>query len=191
MFLSQKQRRAVKSWKLNTSNLGKFEEFKYLFAKHGIDLEASHFDLKEIDSDPIKVVAHKASQLEENIIVDDTSLDIEGTTIGINIRWLLEHLTQCVGRIAKWTVLLAYRQGNQIYIYKGMVSGSIVLQRGTAGFGFDPVFLPDGSQNTLAQVKPDMFNARALAVESLIKGDVWIKHPLIEHWEGPWQKNSH
>jgi len=175
------------SWKLNTSNLGKFEEFKRLFAQYGSKLETSHFDLKEIDSDPTKVVAHKASQLEENVIVEDTSLDIVGASIGIHIRWLLDHLADYVGRRAEWTVLLAFRQRDQVYIYKGSVSGTIVLPRGTTGFGFDPVFLPDGSTNTLAESKPDEVNARAKAVESLIKGDVWTKHPVIESWEGPWQ----
>lgn len=178
------------TWKLNTSNPGKFEEFRRLFAQYGSTLETSHFDLKEIDSDPIKVVAHKASQLGENIIVEDTSLDIEGASVGVNIRWLLDHLTEYAGRKAEWTVLLAVHQGNEIYIYKGSVSGTIVPPKGTAGFGFDPVFLPNGSTDTLAESKPDVFNARAKAVESLLKGDVWTKHSLIENWEGPWQ-NDH
>lgn len=179
------------TWKLNTSNPGKFEEFKRLFAKYGSTLETSHIDLKEIDADPIKVVAHKASQLGENIIVEDTSLDIEGASVGVNIRWLLDHLTEYAGRKAEWTVLLAFRENNQIYIYKGSISGTIVQPRGTTGFGFDPVFLPNGSTKTLAESKPDLFNARAKAVESLLQGSVWAKHPIIENWEGPWQKGDH
>lgn len=179
------------SWKLNTSNLGKFEEFKRLFAQYGQILETSHFDLKEIDADPIKVIAHKASQLEENIIVEDTSLDIEGASIGINIRWLLDHLTEYAGRKAEWTVLLAFRERDQILIYKGSVSGTIVLPKGTKGFGFDPVFLPIGSKETLAESKPDAVNARAKAVYALLEGSVWTKHPMIQKWEGPWQKNDH
>lgn len=178
-------------WKLNTSNPGKFEEFKRLFAKNGSVLETSHFDLKEIDADPIQVVAHKASQLGENIIVEDTSLDIEGASVGIHIRWLLDHLPEYAGRKAEWTVLLAFRQGNQILIYKGSISGTIVLPKGTAGFGFDPVFLPSGSTETLAESKPDSSNARAKAVEALLKGVVWTKHPMIENWEGPWQNDDH
>lgn len=179
------------SHKLNTSNLGKFEEFKRLFSKYGSALETSHIDLREIDADPVKVVAHKASQLGENSIVEDTSLDIEGASVGVNIRWLSDNLTEYVGRKAEWTVLLACRQNNEIYIYKGTVSGIIVLPRGTTGFGFDPVFLPNGSTETLAESKPDLFNARAKAVESLLKGNFWVKHPIIEKWDGPWQKNDH
>lgn len=175
-------------WKLNTSNPGKFEEFKRLFTQNGSDLEASNFDLEEIDADPIQVVAHKASQLAENIVVEDTSLDIEGASVGFNIRWLLDHLSEYKGRKAEWVVLLAVRQGNEVYIYKGSLAGTIVLPRGNGGFGFDPVFLPDGATKTLAESKPDMFNARAKAVVALIKGEIYSKHPLIEKWEGPWQK---
>jgi len=191
LFVGELNQMKRSTWKLNTSNPGKFEEFKRLFAKYGSILETSHIDLKEIDADPIKVVAHKASRLGENIIVEDTSLEIEGASVGINIRWLLDHLTEYAGRKAEWTVLLAFRQDNQIYIYKGRVSGEIVLPRGTTGFGFDPVFLPNGSTKTLAEFKPDLLNARAKAVESLLKGNVWMKHPIIENWEGPWQKNDH
>lgn len=176
-------------WKLNTSNLGKFEEFKRLFDQHGSSLEATHIDLDEIDADPIKVIAHKASQLGENVIVEDTSLDIEGASVGVNIRWLLDHLKDLVGKRAEWTVLLGFRQGNEVFIYKGSVLGTIVEPKGSAGFGFDPVFQPDGADKTLAEAKPDAVNARAKAVEALIKGDVFMKHPIIEDWEGPWQKS--
>lgn len=175
------------NWKLNTSNPGKLEEFKKLFGGYGCTLEASYYDLMEIESDPASVVAHKASQLGENILVEDTSLEIEGASIGINIRWLLDHLSEYEGRHAQWTVLLAYRQGDQILIYSGVVSGIIVQARGSAGFGFDPVFLPDGTCHTLAEFKPDQFNARAKAVKALMEGVIWKTHPVIEKWEGAWQ----
>lgn len=181
----------MKSWKLNTSNLGKFEEFKRLFAQNGSVLEASHFDLKEIDANPLEVVAHKASQLAENLLVEDTILDIEEASVGINIRWLLEHLSEYKGRKAEWIVLLAYRQGKAVNIYRGSLTGTIVSPRGEGGFGFDPVFLPEGATKTLAESKPDLFNARAKAVEALLKGDIFAKHPIIEKWDGPWQKSNY
>jgi len=178
-------------WKLNTSNLGKFEEFKRMFAQYGITLEATHFDLKEIDADPISVVAHKASQLGDHVIIEDTSLEIEGASVGVNVRWLLDHLPEYAGRKTYWTVLLAYREGNEVIIYKGCVSGTIVQPSGTSGFGFDPVFLPEGASKTLAESKPDQYNARAKAVEALVKKKGAITHPVIEKWEGPWQSDDH
>lgn len=180
-----------KVWKLNTSNLGKFEEFERLFSQYGYELEASHIDLEEIDADPIQVIAHKASQLSEDTVVEDTSLDIEGADVGVNIRWLLDNLGQFVGKKAEWTVLLGFRRGEEVCIYKGSISGTIVVSTGGAGFGFDPVFLPTGATKTLAESKPDKFNARAKAVEALIKGEMYTIHPVIVDWNGPWQKNSH
>ena len=178
-------------WKLNTSNPGKFKEFERLFAQYGSDLEPTHFDITEIEASPITVVAHKASQLGENILVEDTSLDIESASVGIHIRWLMDHLSDHVGRRAEWTGLLAFRQGDKVLIYKGSILGKIVEPRGTSGFGFDAVFLPNGATKTLAESKPDHCNARAQAVEALMKGAIWTQHPVIEKWEGPWQKNGH
>jgi XTP/dITP diphosphohydrolase len=177
----------MKTWKLNTSNLGKFEEFKQLFNRYGDTIEATHIDLNEIVATPIEVIAHKASQLEDNIIVDDTTLDIEGASIGIHVRFLLEHLPEYAGRKATWTTYLAYRKEHQVLIYKGVVKGTIALPQGATGYGFDPVFIPEGSTKTLAEFKPDSCNARAIAVEALVKGEVWMTHPLIETWSGPWQ----
>lgn len=174
-------------WKLNTSNKGKLDEFKQLFAKHGAELEATQVDLKEIDADHVTVVTHKASQLGDNIIVEDTSLEVEGADIGTNIRWLLDHLNNYIGHKAVWTVLLALRQGNEILIYKATVAGKIVASKGSAGFGFDPVFQPDGSSQTLAESKPEKFNARAKAVTALLEGSPWLTQPILKDWNGPWQ----
>lgn len=178
-----------KTYKINTSNPGKYEEFKRLFALYGANLESTHIDLKEIEADPIQVVAHKASQLEEGVIVEDTNLHVEGGSFGINIRWLLNHLTEYIDHKAEWTVYLAVRQGNEILIYKGEVLGKIVKPRGEGGFGFDPVFLPEGASKTLAEEKPESVNARAHAVKSLIDKTVYARHPIIKEWKGPWQND--
>lgn len=178
----------MKIWKLNTSNKGKLKEFESLFAQHGFQIEATKMDLKEIEADHLSVVAHKASQLEEGVLVEDTSLDIEGASVGINVRWVLEHLSDFIGHKAVWTVLLAYRDQDQILIFKGMVHGTIVEPRNVLeGFGFDPVFLPDGYSKTLSESKPFEVNARAMAVDALIKNDVFIVRPALYDWEGPWQ----
>jgi XTP/dITP diphosphohydrolase len=177
-----------KTKKLNTSNPGKFEEFKRLFEESGYTLEGTAVDLPEIDADHLTIVVNKASQLEEDIIVEDTSLEVEGAEFGTNIRWLLDHLQEYTGRKALWVVLLAVRQGNEILIYKGTVLGTIVNPKGTSGFGFDPFFLPEGATQTLAESKPDHFNARAQAVQALVTGNIWAKRPVMKQWKGPWQK---
>lgn len=176
-------------WQINTSNPGKLQEFQRLFAKYDITLLSTQFDLDEIESDPVTVVAHKASQLGDLILVEDTSLDIEGASVGINVRWLIDHLDEYIGRKAVWRVLLAYHQADEVFIYKGEVQGIIVPARGKQGFGFDPVFLPEGSHQTLAESKPDEVNARALAVDALVNSDLFTVVDAIYQWDGPWQEN--
>ena len=176
-------------WQLNTSNKGKLQEFQRLFSKYGVTLSNTQFDLDEIEADAITVVAHKASQLGELILIEDTSLDIEGASVGVNVRWLIDHLNDYIGRRALWTLLLAYRFGDEVIVYKGEVPGTIVSPQGESGFGFDPVFLPNGSDLTLAQSKPDEVNARAWAVDALMKDDKFTTVKAIYDWDGPWQQH--
>lgn len=176
-------------YQLNTSNPGKLKEFQQFFALHGHTVKATCIDLKEIDADPITVVTHKASQLAEGIIVEDTTLDIEGETVGIHVRWLLDHLSNYIGRQASWIVLMAYRSKDQVFIFKGELKGKIVSPQGTDGFGFDPVFMPEGSNQTLAELKDPRINARAAAVEALLANQLFSIRPVMKHWTGPWQQH--
>lgn len=178
----------ILDWKLNTSNQGKLKEFREIFKNYGAKLSATTIDLKEVDADDVTVVIHKASQLDEHVIVDDTSLNVEGADLGVNIKWLIQHLDELVGKKACWSVLLAYREGDQVFIYQGEVLGTIVKPRGASGFGFDPYFQPDGSKLTLAEYKPSNLNARALAVDALMNDLTFTIEPVIKEWKGPWQK---
>ncbi|NRA43576.1 MAG: non-canonical purine NTP pyrophosphatase [Oligoflexales bacterium] len=172
---------------LNTSNKGKLAEFQQLFAQFGISLQASNHDLAEIAADPISVMAHKASCLQDLCLVDDTSLEVEGAEVGINIRWLLKDLQNHLGKKATWTVLLGHKKGGKVYLYQGQIEGSIVSPQGEGGFGFDPYFQPVGSTKTLAQHKPPQLNARALAVADFVNQKVFQIHKPIENWQGEWQ----
>lgn len=177
----------MKRFKLNTSNQGKFKEFERLFAAFGIALDATHVDLKEIAADPLSVIVHKASVAGERVIVEDTSLDVEGEAVGVHVRSMLEELPRFLGKKVRWRVLLAYREENQVFIYTGELAGVLVNARGSSGFGFDPYFLPEGEELTLAESKPDSLNARAMAVEALVQGKPFRVMPANAYWEGPWQ----
>jgi inosine/xanthosine triphosphate pyrophosphatase family protein len=120
--------------------------------------------------------------------VDDSILDVEGAKIGINIRWMLDHLSQFEGHKALWTVHLAYREKGRVLVFEGKVKGTIVPSRGGGDFGFNPVFQPEGSDKTLAESKPDSVNARALAVEALMQGRVKVTKPAMDDWNGRWQE---
>ncbi len=103
------------------------------------------------------------------------------------MKWLLANLDTLENRKAKWRVLLAFRDGNDVYVSEGIVNGKLVQKRGEGGFGFDPVFLPDGAEKTLAQDKPDSVNARAKAVENLVNRKFIAVENAIDNWQGGWQ----
>lgn len=177
-------------WRLNTSNPGKLKEFQRLFQHYDCELVATHFDIKEIAADPLQVIVHKSSHLGDRILVEDTSLDIEDASVGVHVKWLMEHLKELIGHKAVWTVLLAYRENNQVFVFEGTVPGTIVNATGHAeGFGFDPYFRPDGSDKTLAESKPDHYSARAKAVHALFSNNIKAILPVMEHWDGDWQNS--
>jgi len=173
--------------RLNTSSEGKLQEYQRLFSQYNVLVEATSVDIDEIDADTVSVVAHKASQVPEGVLVEDTSLDIEGARVGVHIRWFLDHLNELQGHKARWISLLAKRVQSKIYIYLGEIEGTIVRKRGSEGFGFDPYFLPHGEKETLAESKPDRLNARALAISAFMEGkESYIVDPIYK-WEGNWQ----
>lgn len=179
-------------WVINTSNKGKQTEFKKLFAEHGLNLDVTTIDLPEIKSDPLSVVVHKASQMPAGVIVEDTSLEIAGVEVGVNVRWFSsENLAEYAGRPVVWRVLLAYAQDGMVHVFEGKVYGTVVPPRGDQGFGFDPIFLPEGAHRTLAEDKPNTVNARALAVAAFAENRPHAIVPVKKHWDGPWQDGSH
>lgn len=91
-----------------------------------------------------------------------------------NIDLLLKNLKDETNRKARFrTVITLKGFGDQNYFFEGIVNGAITKERkGNAGFGYDPVFIPEGFTTTFAQMTMDEKNKlshRALAVEKLVK----------------------
>lgn len=181
-----------KEWTLNTSNKNKQEVLLHLFSQHGISLRITSLDLKEVDADPLTVAIHKASQMPDQVLIEDTSLEIAGVEIGVNLRrkfkYLIQHMDQYVGKKAIWTVILAYKEENQVYLYKGAVAGTFVSIESENGFNFD--FLPEGADKSYTEDKPKCFDARALAIEAFIEQKPIAIQPVILDWQGPWQTDE-
>ena len=170
-------------WKVNTSSLGKLEEFRRFLPG---EIEVLEQDLPEPLADPLTIVRYKASQFD-NVLVDDTSLNVEDEEIGAEIKWLMERLPSLIGKRAEFVCLLGLRRGDRVHIFEGRVKGRIASKAGE-GFGFNSYFVPDGSTRTYAQEKPDEKNARYLAVQKLLKHEPsWIMEPLVE-WKGRFQQ---
>ena len=88
-----------------------------------------------------------------------------------NIRKLLGNLSGKSNRNARFrTVIALIIEGNE-YLFEGMIYGRITqVMRGTNGFGYDSVFVPDGYKQTFAELDEGVKNGishRARAVRKL------------------------
>ena len=178
-----------------SSNPNKLAEF----CRFGLLCEAfSGSDLPEIDSpDPRLVAIHKAISAGTDILVEDTSLEIDGAGPGTAIRWCLEDVAGHIGKSAVWRVCIAAVLGTHVQVTEGVVTGTIVNPVGdsTGAFGFDPWFCPDGSGGkTLHELelarRKDEFSARRKAVEEWLAGHFVARIGLddIPRWQGGWQR---
>jgi len=90
-----------------------------------------------------------------------------------NIARLLQEMKDEVNRKARFrTVLVSLIDGEQ-KTFEGIINGTITLEtRGSKGFGYDPVFIPDGETRTFAEMSPEEKNSishRAVAIREMVK----------------------
>jgi XTP/dITP diphosphohydrolase len=85
---------------------------------------------------------------------------------------LLKALEQAENRKALFVTVICYVDKTQTKYFEGFCKGQILKElRGENGFGYDPVFLPDGYDQTFAQMPVALKNSishRAKAMEHLI-----------------------
>lgn len=96
----------------------------------------------------------------------------DGHNDAANNALLLAKLEGAADRHARFrTAIALVRKGHDPIFFHGKVEGTIIgAPRGDAGFGYDPLFVPDGWSKTFAEATPDEKNAvshRGRAVSSL------------------------
>lgn len=89
-----------------------------------------------------------------------------------NITKLLRRLNGSNDRKAQFRTVIAYHDGKDIHLFEGVVTGNIgEVEMGQEGFGYDPVFIPDGFDRSFAQLPTwikNRFSHRARAWRKLI-----------------------
>ena len=129
------------------------------------------------------------SEFELNCFADDTGLEIEALNgkPGVhsarysgedrnpdaNMNRVLTELNGISNRNARFkTVITLIIDGKQ-YIFEGIVNGRIIDEkRGTNGFGYDPIFIPENETRTFAEMdltEKNQFSHRARALEKMIE----------------------
>lgn len=88
-----------------------------------------------------------------------------------NMALLLKNMSGIQNRKARFRTVIALILDGKEYLFEGIVNGTITEEpRGTAGFGYDPLFVPDGYSTTFAEMDSEAKNAishRGRAVEKL------------------------
>ncbi len=88
-----------------------------------------------------------------------------------NIKKLLSELRDKENRKARFRTVFALILNGKEYFFEGIITGEISKERrGTAGFGYDSVFIPEGSIQTFAEMSEEAKNKishRAIATHKL------------------------
>lgn len=90
-----------------------------------------------------------------------------------NLEKLLKDLTGEEDRNAHFKTVMALIIDGKEYLFEGIISGTITSEKsGSNGFGYDPIFLPNGYTETFAEMSSDLKNVishRAIAMKQLVE----------------------
>jgi XTP/dITP diphosphohydrolase len=89
-----------------------------------------------------------------------------------NINLLLQNLGNQTNRNARFKTVITLVQKGEVHQFEGIIDGKILTnKKGTEGFGYDPVFMPEGFDRTFAEMSLDekgQISHRARAFQKLI-----------------------
>lgn len=168
-----------------TGNAKKLEEVAAIFGSDlPFQLVSQELDLPELQGEPEEVAFEKcklaAAQIKGPVMVEDTSLCFNalGGLPGVYIKWFLAKLghTGLNNMLAAYEDKSAYAQcifalslslDEAPKVFVGRTPGRIVAARGPTDFGWDPVFQPDGFDQTYAELPKDIKNTISHRYRSL------------------------
>lgn len=88
-----------------------------------------------------------------------------------NMSKVLDQMRDSTNRKARFRTVIALIQGNTTIFFEGKIEGKISLKpSGQSGFGYDPIFIPEGYKLSFAELSTEVKNSishRALAVQKL------------------------
>ena len=164
------------------------KEFEIITLKEAginIDIPEPHQTLEENASEKSKTIYQLTRQ---NCFSEDTGLEVEalGGEPGVksaryagdqksfddNIEKLLSNLKGKTNRKARFRAVISLILAGKEYLFEGISEGVIINEkRGKLGFGYDPVFVPAGSNKTFAEMElaeKNQYSHRKMAVEKLV-----------------------
>ena len=136
------------------------QKARYIFEKYGMDCFADDTGL-EVESLNGRPGVYSARFAGEQSRSDE------------NIQKLLFEMGGHENRKAKFRTVICLYLKNEIHFFEGTVSGKIAgSESGESGFGYDPVFIPEGEERTFSEMSAEEKNSishRRRAVDELIQ----------------------
>lgn len=185
-----------------TGNARKLDEVKSILGDSlkNYVLVSQKLDLPELQGSPEEVSAQKcklaAQKINGAVMVEDTSLcyNALGGLPGVYIKWFLEGigLEGLSNILEAYSDKTAYAQcifslfkndgtSSEPLIFVGRCHGKIVPPRGSTKFGWDPVFQPENSEKTFAEMTSEEKNSISHRFKAL---DSLRDHLMKEHAKG-------
>ncbi len=173
--------------KFVTSNEHKFLELQEIFRNSGINLEWIRKKYEEIQGEGTEEISLDSArkithEINGRFFLEDTGLYIDalngfpgpyssyvaGTIGNTGILKLIQGLD----RSCRFLTVITYFDGHEFFQFDGTLRGSISKEiRGKGGFGYDPIFIPDGQSITLAEMDIETKSSishRSLAAQRFI-----------------------
>jgi len=159
-----------------TTNKGKFSEIGKMIRDHGHEVEHIPVAYPEMQVDSLEMVMIQGlewlmDRYERPILADDSGLFIDALggfpgvysayvykTIGCD--GILRLMEGQAKRTARFECVLGFSEpGSGPMLFKGISEGTISQsKRGAKGFGYDPIFIPEGNDRTFAEIPADEKN---------------------------------
>lgn len=180
-----------------TNNAHKLEEISSILGEKVELLSLKdincHADIPETADTLEGNAIQKAEYIYQNYgldcFADDTGLEVEaldgapgvlsaryagsGHNSEANMQKLLQNMQGIHNRKAQFRTVICLILDGKMHVFEGIVKGEITKEkRGTSGFGYDPIFIPEGHSKTFAEMSHETKNKishRARAVEKLCR----------------------
>lgn len=179
-----------------TNNQHKVEEIRHVIGsafdlmtlrEAGIDIDIPEpYDTLEENATGKSMTIYKMTQT--NCFSEDTGLEVlalngepgvksaryagDEKSFDKNIDKLLDKLKDKTDTSARFRTIISLILDGEEYLFEGTCNGTIIRERkGVQGFGYDPVFVPDGSDKTFAEMSLDeksRFSHRKKATSKLV-----------------------
>lgn len=182
---------------LASGNPHKIEELEQMIQPLGIELKSTldfpdaHEvveDQPDLEGNAVKKARYWFNETGIPSLADDTGLEVdvlngapgvysaryagENVTYDDNVEKLLREMDGESNRKARFRTVIAFLDGSDEHLFEGVCEGEIITKRkGEKGFGYDPVFQPEGYDQTFAELSSEEKNKishRGLALQKFL-----------------------